>query len=296
MTRSSPRLAAFEATFAVVVWGASFVATKVALREISPVTVVWLRFGIGLVVLGLAVLVRRQFARLGRRELAFLAFLGFLGVTFHQWLQSTGLQTAQATTTSWIVATTPIFMALLGWLMLGEKLKAVQILGIFLAALGVLVIVSGGDPRALLSGDFGTVGDFLILISALNWAFFSAFSRRMLLRHPASLVIFYVMLFGWLFTSLLFFLGPGLQEISALSWEGWAGVAFLGIFCSGLAYIAWYDALQVLPVAQSGAFIYLEPLVTVVVAMIILNEPLTWLSLLGGGAILFGVWLVNRRG
>jgi drug/metabolite transporter (DMT)-like permease len=93
----------------------------------------------------------------------------------------------------------------------------------------------------------------------------------------------------------LFFLGPGLAEIPQLTFNGWMGVAFLGIFCSGLAYIAWYDALQVLPTGQLGAFLYLEPPIAVVVAILILNEAITWAVLLGGAIILFGVWLVNRN-
>jgi len=72
------------------------------------------------------------------------------------------------------------------------------------------------------------------------------------------------------------------------------GVGFLGVFCSGLGYIFWYDALQALPTAQAGAFVYLEPFVTVVVAALVLSEPLLVASLLGGGIILLGVWMVQR--
>jgi len=154
-------IAIIEATFAVIAWGVSFVATKIALRYISPVSVVWLRFLMGVIILGVAVVLRRQFALPDWKGLLYLAFLGFLGIAFHQWLQSTGLLTAQATTTSWIVATTPIFMALVGWLALREKLNWQQVVGIFLAACGVLLVVSNGDLRALATGDFGTVGDFL---------------------------------------------------------------------------------------------------------------------------------------
>ena len=89
----SKLIAILEATFAVTVWGASFVATKVAVQEVSPVTVVWLRFTIGVVILGLATLLRRQFALPERGEVGYFALLGFLGITFHQWLQSTGLVT-----------------------------------------------------------------------------------------------------------------------------------------------------------------------------------------------------------
>ncbi|HUI87606.1 MAG TPA: DMT family transporter [Anaerolineales bacterium] len=107
-----------EAIFTVVVWGGTFISTKIALQEVSPATVVWLRFGMGVVILGTAVALRRQFAVPERTEWLYIAPLGFIGVAFHQWLQANGLVTAQATTTAWIVATTPIFIALLGWLVL----------------------------------------------------------------------------------------------------------------------------------------------------------------------------------
>jgi drug/metabolite transporter (DMT)-like permease len=107
-------------------------------------------------------------------------------------------------------------------------------------------------------------------------------------------MMFYVMGFGWLFTTLLLFAGPGFSEITRLSLAGWLGVGFLGIFCSGLAYIFWYDALQVLPVAQAGAFVYLEPFVTLVVAALVLSEVITQVSLLGGIVILLGVWMVQK--
>jgi drug/metabolite transporter (DMT)-like permease len=280
--------------FAVVVWGASFIATKVALQEISPATVVWLRFGIGVPILGLAALWRGQLALPQKVDIPYFALLGFIGITFHQWLQSTGLVTAQASTTAWIVATTPIYMALLGWLVLREKLTKLQVFGIALATVGVLLVVSEGDLAALGVGEFGTRGDILILISAPNWAIFSTLSRRGLKDHPAGLMMLYVMGFGWLFTSVLFFAGAGLSEISQLTLNGWSGVLFLGVACSGLAYIFWYDGLQAIPTSQVGAFLYLEPLVAVVVAAIVLNEPVLLASLVGGGTILLGVWLVNR--
>jgi drug/metabolite transporter (DMT)-like permease len=283
-----------KALFAVVAWGASFIATKIVLLEVSPVTVVWLRFAMGIAILGAAVVLRKQFALPTWREVGYFSLLGFIGITFHQWLQSTGLITAQASTTAWIVATTPVFMALLGWLLLKERLGWVRSGGIALAGLGVLLVVTEGRLADISSGQFGTPGDFLILISALNWALFSALSRSGLQRHPAALMMFYVMTMGWIFTSGLFITGPGFAEIGRLSITGWVGMAFLGIFCSGLAYIFWYDALQTIPTAQLGSFLYLEPLVAVVVAAVLLAEALVWASLVGGAVILIGVWLVNR--
>jgi drug/metabolite transporter (DMT)-like permease len=293
---TKPRLLPYlEAIFTVIVWGASFIATKIAVRQVSPVTVVWLRFTMGVMILGMAVAARKQFALPNKNEWGYFALLGFLGITFHQWLQSNGLLTAQANTTAWIVATTPVFMALLGWLVLKEGLSWIKSAGIVLAALGVLLVVTDGNLFSIMNGRFGTTGDFLILISAINWAVFSVLSRRGLKAHPATRMMFFVMTLGWIFTSVLFFSGKGITEITQLKTNGWLAVAFLGVFCSGLAYIAWYDALQALSTAQTGVFLYIEPLVAVVVAAIILGEPITGASLFGGGIILFGVWSVNRN-
>ena len=286
--------AILKALFAVIVWGASFVATKVALQYVVPTALVWLRFGMGVLILGLAVFLNKQFSLPRGRDWGYFALLGFLGITFHQWLQSTGLQTAQATTTAWIITSTPIFIALLGILVLRERLTWYQATGIVLASLGVLLIVSRGDLSSLAKGQFGTPGDFLVLISAPNWAVFSTLSRPGLKKHSATLMMFYVMSFGWLFTTILFVVSPEVQQISNIPLDGWIAITFLGIFCSGIAYIFWYDALKVLPVAQTGAFLYLEPIVTVIVAAVVIRETILLATLVGGIIILVGVWLVNR--
>jgi drug/metabolite transporter (DMT)-like permease len=280
--------------FAIAFWGASFIATKFALRDVSPATVVWLRFGMGVIILGAAMLIRRQFAVIPPRQWPFLALLGFLGIAFHQFLQSTALVTSQATTTAWIVTTAPVFIALLGFFVLHEHLGAVRVLGIALAMLGVLLVVTKGNPASLFDGQFGAPGDILNMISALNWAVFSVLSRRELDRHPPTRMMFFVMLFGWLFSAVPFFAGAGFADIARLSLNGWLGVAFLGIFCSGLAYIFWYDALKQIPAAQVGIFLSIEPFVTLVVAGLLLGESFSALGLFGGIIILASVWLVNR--
>lgn len=282
----------FEAFLAVAIWGGNFIATKVTLREASPATIVWLRFAIGIVILGITMLARKQFALPARSEWGYFALLGFIGVTFHQWLQATGLETAAATTTAWIVATIPVFTALLGWLVLKEKLGPLRIGGMVLAELGVSLVISKGELASLF---VGAPGNTLILISAVNWAVFSVLSRRGLDAHPATRMMFYVMSFGWLFASVwLFGFGPGLSQIPKLSFDGWVGILVLGVLGSGVAYIAWYDALQALPTSQLAIFINIEPVVTTIMAALILSEEISWFSILGAGLILLGVYLVNR--
>ncbi|MBZ5589759.1 MAG: DMT family transporter [Acidobacteriia bacterium] len=294
MTGTARARALAEGFFAVLVWGASFIATKIALTEVSPVTVVWLRFAMGVAVLGVAVTMSRQLELVPFRTLCTFAVLGLVGITFHQWLQSNALVTSRASTSGWIVATTPVFMAILGRLVLKERLGAIRIAGIALAAVGVVLVVTRGDPATLLHGQFGAPGDALIVISAPNWAVFSVLSRRALRSHPAIRMMAYVMGIGWLFSSVLLVAGPGLSEVARLSARGWGAVAFLGIACSGLAYIAWYDALQRMPASEAGALLYLEPLVAMTVAAALLGERITVATVAGGAVILFGVWLVNR--
>lgn len=284
-----------EALFAVVVWGGSFIATKIAVGQMSPVAVVWLRFAMGIPILAAAVILRKQFAWPKPAEWGYFALLGFIGISFHQWLQSNGLQTAQATTTAWIVSTAPVFIALLAWLVLKERITLAQGFGVGVALLGVIVVVSKGNLGNFFAGQFGVIGDFLIFISAINWAVFSILSRRGLKEHPSTRMTFWVMTLGWLITSLAFFTQNGLAELPRLDSRGWVAMIFLGIFTTGLAYIAWFDALASLPATQTGAFLYIEPLTSMVVAALILGEQVTWASLLGGAVILLGVWLVNRE-
>ncbi|MDP2964955.1 MAG: DMT family transporter [Pelolinea sp.] len=294
MNSSKTLSAQIKLVVAIAVWGGSFIATKIVVGEVSPVTVVWSRFLIGLIILGWFAWRHGELAIPTRKDGLEFAFLGFMGITLHQWLQSSGLVTSEAATTAWIVSTTPVFMAVLGWLFLKEHLGLARTAGIALAALGVLLVVSKGSFGGMFNGSFGRPGDILILISAPNWAIFSVLSRPALQKHSAIKVTFYVLLFGWLLTSLQFLAGRHWVEYSQFSTTGWICIAFLGIFCSALAYIFYNDGLKALPASQVGAFLYLEPLVATLVAAVVLSEQIFLVTLAGGALILFGVWQVNR--
>ena len=279
---------------AIALWGGSFIATKLAVGEVSPVVVVWSRFLIGLIILGWFAWRHGELAIPTWKDGLEFAFLGFMGITLHQWLQTSGLLTSEAATTAWIVSTTPVFMAVLGWLFLKERLGFAGSVGIVLATLGVLLVVSKGSLAGMFSGSFGRPGDILILISAPNWAIFSVMSRPALQRHSAIKVTFYIMLFGWLFTSLQFFAGWYWHEFSQLTSTGWIAIAYLGVLCSALSYIFYNDGLQSLPASQVGAFLYLEPLVATLIAAVVLSEHIVLATLAGGVLILLGVWQVSR--
>ena len=284
----------------VIFWGASFIATKIVLLELTPATIVVIRFGVGFLVLLIAGGFGQEIKPVHRRKLPFLALLGFLGITFHQWLQVTGLKSTAATITAWVVATTPVFVALLDWAILGERLSKRQVAGIALAAGGAVTVVSGGDLLALTSYRVGTVGDFMITISAVNWAVFTVLSKHVLGRlspddykegevngSPITAMI-YVMGFGLAFCLPWAWVDGGWRDLAAMSEQGWWALIFLGVACSGLAYLFWFKALDVMPAARAGVFLYLEPLVTSVLAGPMLGESIDNRHCVGWGCDLTG--------
>ncbi len=248
----------------------------------------------GVLILFFAVWQSRLAIAIGRRDLLLLTMLAAIGVAFHQGLQVTGLEWTSASSMAWLVALNPAFTAILAWLFLSEVFGPLKVLGLTIALVGAIAVVT----RGVLSPDTlhlpSTTGDMLALASALNWAVFSVASKPLLKRLPPKLMMAYVMLIGWLLVLPLWGAGQGWNEIGSLTAWGWAAIGFLGIFCSGLAYIFWYDALAEIDASQVAAFIYIEPLVTVVVAAIVLGEAFTPATFLGGLTILVGVYLVNR--
>ncbi len=291
-----PELITYIKLFAAIaIWGGSFIATKIAVRDVSPVSVVWLRFLIGTIILGFFARSKNELKINSIKDGLELFWLGFLGITLHQWLQSSGLVTSDASTTAWLVSTTPIFMALLGWLLYREKLTTPVIIGILMASIGVMFVVTKGNFQSILQGSFGAPGDVLIILSAPNWALFSVLSRPALDKYSALKVTFYILLFGWLLTTVQFVYAQGWTEFVNFSASGWTSILFLGIFCSALAYIFYNEGVKVFSSTQVGIFLYLEPVVATLVAAIMLSEAFGWASIIGAGFIILGVWIVNRQ-
>ncbi len=286
---------ALKALTAVIIWGGSFVATKAALRELDPLTLIWGRFALGAAMLIGIQLLRGRLALPRSKEVFLFPLLALQGVTFHQWLQCVALQTAKASTSGWIIATSAIFMALLGWAFLGEKISAKQLGGMGIATAGLLLVLCEGNPSNLLQGQFGSFGDILMLISAGNWALFSVLSRKLLHHSSPGNMMAWVMFFGWLFSAFLFAPRVKLSLLFHLSSGGLWALLILGIFCTGMAYTFWYDALEAMEASRAGAFMYLEPPAAVIIAFLFLGEPFLLPALAGGGMILLGVWLVNQN-
>jgi drug/metabolite transporter (DMT)-like permease len=287
----------WPALWAIVFWGFSFIATKVALREIHPFTLLTLRFGIGGFLLLLVQLQKdkRFFKAFSSTDWLLIVFLAIVGISGHTLLQAYGLLYTTAINTGWIVAIMPIFIAIAARFYLGEPITLRKIGGIVLGFFGIFLVISKGIFSLTLFRVGSTFGDFLILASALTWTAFTVGGREFLSRFPPLAAITLIMLTGCLtafpFTSLKW----EWRLLLHLSIHAWMGILFLGIFCSGLAYLFWYAALEKKDSSVVGMYLYLEPFVTLIGASLLLGEEIHAITLMGGGMTLAGVYLATRR-
>src|SRR5438128_2492676 len=101
------------------------------------------------------------------------------------------------------------------------------------------------------------------------------------------------MLFGWLMLAPIFVAGRGWEQLARLSTIGWLAILFLGIACSAIGYLFWFGALERIEVSRVAAFLYVEPLVSLVAAVILLNEQVTATTLIGGLIVLLSVFVIQ---
>lgn len=282
-----------KALLAVIFWGISFVATKDLLSEISPVALIIFRFALGVLFFIFALSFNGKWSSIKGKDLAFVILLAAIGVFLHQLLHSYGMNFTTATDTGWLVSLSPVFTCILARLVLGEKFNLIKIAGVIIAFAGALIVISREDFTFRFLRLSGTWGDFLIILSAANWAIYSILGKKILEKYPALLITAYINIIGWLMLLPLGVHNRIWEEFSRISITGWIELFFLGIFCSGFGYLFWYDALKGMEASRVAVFLYIEPLVTVIVARIALSEYLSLAAIIGGFVILSGVYLVN---
>ena len=281
------------ALLAVSFWALSFVAIKVAMTEMRPETMIWLRQLLGVLTVGLIVWMRGSWEKPARGDLPRLALAGFVGVVLHQWLQAQGMLTTTATVSAWLSALAPALMAVMAWLWLRERFMPRQALWLLLAGLGAILVSAGSWP-ALLRGSFGGRGVVLVLASALVWALYSILLKRLVRTRKAGTVTLATLFLGWLLLLPLFIWRAGWADLSRIGPSGWAAVLVLGVGSTGLASIMYNYALKHLSGTLAAALQYPEPLLVAVLAGVLLSESFTPAMAVGGLLILFGVWRVER--
>ena len=277
---------------AIIFWGTSFVATKTVLHEIKPVTIIILRLILASALLTIIALSTKRTFSINLKSHVWIFILALVAV-FHLWIQVTGLQFTTASNTGWIIGTAPLFMALLGFIFYKERIILVQFAGILVAIFGLLLLIGKGDISNI--GLIENKGDLLVLGSAFTWGVYSIINKKISLSYSPLMTILYLFLMMAVIIIPFNLNKETINSVINLSMISWMWILFLGIFCSGIAYVIWAQALRDMESAKVGAFLYFEPLVTVIAAWFFLSEEITLLMIFSGLLITAGVFIVNKE-
>ncbi|MEH7012773.1 DMT family transporter [Neobacillus niacini] len=285
--------ASLYALMSISFWGVSFVSTKAVLGKLEPYSLLVIRFGIGALFLLLLLLLQRNRLFVSITYIPHLMVLGILGVFVHQVLQATALLTIDASAAGWLISFSPIFTVILSILFLHERMSIPKGVGMVLAITGVLIVTT---TRSGQSFQFAmNIGFLLMILSTLNWAVYSVLLKSLKIPYPPLVVTFYMCVLGLILTTPFIIRNRGWESLSLLNHSEWAHLLFLGVFVSGIAYWYWGKALEVLEASKVSMFLYLEPIATLVAAVLLLQEKVLLISVAGGIIIIIGVIIVNGQ-
>lgn len=284
---------------AVVIWSTSFVATKVALAEVPPLTLGALRFALAAVLAGLFAAALGAVRVSGFRDFGRFALGGLLGITLYFSLENIGVGLATASDAALVVSSYPAITMLLEAGLYRRRLSAMRLFGVVLAFLGVNAVL-GNALVASVSGEWGSerlLGCAVLVITGLVWALYNFATRGVVARYPMPTVVFWQTLFG-----ALFFVPAALAEQTVVGGARWLpttgiallSVAHLGVLCSVVAFLLYARGLKELDASSAVSVMNLVPVLGVAFAVVLLGEPLGLLQVLGGVVVIAGVTLSLR--
>jgi drug/metabolite transporter (DMT)-like permease len=284
-----------SAAAAAVLFGASVVAVRVAVRDVPPVSLAVLRFGLGgLLLAGILLVVaprslRTRWERLPRFGLLGLVLFVLFPLTFN-----VGLRYTEASRGAVMLATMPIWSALLGRVV-GERLTRHQVVGVALSVVGIGVAFV--EPGRAVGGDaMRLVGDALLLLTGLLGAVYGLLAKRALAVDSPATVTTWAMLFGAVLLLPVAIVEGLVPAIGRLDGQLLGIVVFLGVLGGAAAFLLWTWALSRLTPTQVAVYVNLNPIVAALLGVVLLGERRSGLFLLGFAAVVAGVLLVNWPG
>lgn len=272
----------------ILIWGTTFISTKVLLVDFEPVEILFIRFCMGFLAL---IVICPRFLRgtSWRQELTF-AGAGLCGICLYYLLENIALTYTLASNVGIICSTAPFFTALLSRLFLHgeERLRPSFFAGFAIAMIGIALISLNGA-----SLEVNPRGDALALLAAFIWACYSVLTRKIAAFGYGTVqttqrVFFYGILF---MIPALFIFGFELDISRFVSPVNALNLLFLGLGASALCFVTWNHAVKLLGALKTSAYIYLAPAITVVASAIILHEPVTWATVAGLALTLAGLVL-----
>jgi drug/metabolite transporter (DMT)-like permease len=281
-------------TLTALFWAGNFIIGRAATGVIAPLTLAWARWT-GAALLILPFVWRHLVADWPeiRRHLAFIALLGCLGAGLFNTLQYVALNRMTAVTGAVINSAGPVIIAVACWLILGERLRRLQVLGIMLSLGGVLYVVGRGDFSRL--PPLGrSVGEIIMLVGLTLWSVYTALLRF----RPA---------IHWLSFAACTYAVASLVNAPLMLWETATGaaphlsvnvilaVAYVAIFPSLISYHFFNLAVESIGGARASAFFHITPIMTGLLAFAFLGEAFQLYHVIGFALILAGVWLTATR-
>lgn len=281
------------AILTVSIWGLTFIATKVLIGYgLTPQEIFFYRFLIAYAGIWI-ISPKRLFANRWKDEFWLMAG-GIFGGSLYFFTENTALGITQASNVSFLICTAPLLTTILSLLFYkSEKATKGLIGGSLLALAGVGLVVFNGSVILKIS----PVGDLLTLLAALSWAFYSLIIRKMTGRYPTVFITRKIFFYGVLTILPVFLLHPLQPDLDILLQPiVLSNLLFLAVLASLICYVLWNVVLKQLGTVRASSYIYLNPLVTMVASMMILQEQITLFALIGAGCIVCGVYLAERKG
>lgn len=294
--RSTPRRPVILLSLAAFFWGGAFVAGKLALAYLPPLTTAFWRFALGTAVL-VAVWAHREGPRtLPRKAAAWagLASLGVTGVFAYNWFFFKGLALTDAGAAALVITTNPALTALLSALLLRERLAPLKVLGFLLAACGALVVLSGGHLGRLLALRLGP-GAGLLAAAVACWVAYVLLGKVVLGGVSPLTATTAGFALGLPLLAVGAHREAPLAAVLAAPAVAWGALVFMGVFSSALAFLWFYEGVRAIGASRASVFIYLVPGFALLFSHWLLGEAVTWPKIAGGALVLLGVALTSFR-
>jgi len=273
-------------------FGTGPVVGKIVLKQIPAVGLVGFRIGITALVLVVIQAARKRFWLSEKSDYGKLAVLSLFGVTLNQLFFVLGLSFTTASNTALLAVTIPVFALAAGAVAGIEKIRAIKVFGILLAAAGVILII---DPRKASFTSETTVGDLLIIANSLCYGIYVATSKTVVSRNGAFRSTMWIFIFAAVIAMPLGIYSMSAVDVNAVEPSVWVLVAYSAIGVTVAPYLLTAWAIARVNPSTVAVFIYLYPIIAFVLAVIFLGERID-LKFVGATALIFtGVFLVLKR-
>ncbi len=265
------------------VWGGSFIAIKIGVENIPPISLAFLRFAIASPFMLILSMIWKR-SRINIKELPMLIAIALTGVTLLYILQFTGVKYTSATNASLLINTNVLFIAIFSWIFLKEPFSYRKLAGVLLGFAGAVLVILNGS----LSLSLSSIGDILIIFSAICWAIYSILGKKMLKNYDAFSLTTYAFIIG----TILFipFIYKDIWRLE-ISFTEWLIILYLSLICSVFAYVAWYYVLEKANATEVAIFLNLIPVFAMIMAHFILGEKITPYTLIGAVFIIYAIYL-----